>query len=248
MIDIDPPHASIESWRDILIHLAIIVAGILIAIALDQSIEAVHHRHEARHARDLLREEMDHNRQILQESLFVFDLHESYLFNDLPVLERARTHTLRPGDKLVLWRPHPVFSDSVWTTLHQNTDAGLLSYDELMRYGGIYGSQNAFNDLQQSSGKALMLAGTVIYNSSADQFDYALAAKATPPDAGYGVHGIALARIAFEDQAPAADKLKRLTPAQIDRLEEAIQQGIYYDDSLRSICFGLQRSYATFPR
>lgn len=248
MIDIEPPHAAMETWRDIVIHLCVIIAGILIAIGLEQAAEAIHRHHEANHARALLRQEMDHNRQVLQQALFVFDLHESYLFNDLPVLERARTHTLLPNDKLVLWRPHPVFSDSAWTTIHENTDAGLLTYDELGRYGAIYGTQNRFNEIQKISDTNLMLAGTAFYRSSADRFDYARAAKVAPPDAGYGVHGIALARAALEDQAPTADKLKRLTPAQIDRLEQAIQEGIYYDDSEHSLSSSLQHAYSTFPQ
>ena len=42
MIDVHPaPHAA-HSWRDFLIHIAAITIGLLLALALEQSVEAVH--------------------------------------------------------------------------------------------------------------------------------------------------------------------------------------------------------------
>src|SRR6185312_3285273 len=69
MIDIHAPHESIHSWRDILLHLAIVVAGILIAIGLEQSVEYLHHRQQRS---DLIR-------QLRAESE-----------DDLPIFDRDR--------------------------------------------------------------------------------------------------------------------------------------------------------------
>ena len=45
-MEVHPPDHAIHSWRDFIIHIATIVVGLLIAIGLEQSVEAL---------RDLLR-------------------------------------------------------------------------------------------------------------------------------------------------------------------------------------------------
>jgi hypothetical protein len=54
MLDIHPAHHAASSWRDFFIHIATISVGLLIAIGLEQSVEALHRHHE----RDLLTQEM----------------------------------------------------------------------------------------------------------------------------------------------------------------------------------------------
>ena len=40
MLDVHPPHNPTHTWRDFFIHIATIVIGLLIAIGLEQSVEA----------------------------------------------------------------------------------------------------------------------------------------------------------------------------------------------------------------
>jgi hypothetical protein len=54
MLEIHPPHQLVHTWRDFLIHISTIVVGLLIAVALEQTIEALHHRNQ----RSKLEEEM----------------------------------------------------------------------------------------------------------------------------------------------------------------------------------------------
>lgn len=46
MLDVHAPHQVIHTWNDFFIHIATIVVGLLIAVGLEQSIEAIHHRHQ----------------------------------------------------------------------------------------------------------------------------------------------------------------------------------------------------------
>ena len=46
MLDVHPPHHAANTWRDFLIHIATIVIGLLIAVGLEQTVEAIHHRHQ----------------------------------------------------------------------------------------------------------------------------------------------------------------------------------------------------------
>jgi len=44
MLDVHAPHQLVHTWKDFFIHIATIVIGLLIAVVLEQSIEALHHR------------------------------------------------------------------------------------------------------------------------------------------------------------------------------------------------------------
>jgi hypothetical protein len=66
MLDVHAPDATVHTWRDFFIHIATITIGLLIAIALEQCVEYLHHVHQ-RHdlQRDLL-DEAKRNRDILR--------------------------------------------------------------------------------------------------------------------------------------------------------------------------------------
>ena len=46
MLEAHAPHGDIQSWRGFLVHIGAIVIGLLIAVALEQSVELLHHRHQ----------------------------------------------------------------------------------------------------------------------------------------------------------------------------------------------------------
>lgn len=43
MLEVHPPHAPTRSWKEFLVHIAAIAVGLLLAIGLEQAVEAVHH-------------------------------------------------------------------------------------------------------------------------------------------------------------------------------------------------------------
>ena len=59
MLDVHPPHEAAHTWKDFFIHIATICVGLLIAIGLEQTVEAIHHHHE----REFLKEQMLHEAQ-----------------------------------------------------------------------------------------------------------------------------------------------------------------------------------------
>src|ERR1700732_252259 len=46
MHDMHAPHQVVHTWKDFCIHSATIAVGLLLAVALEQSIEALHHRNQ----------------------------------------------------------------------------------------------------------------------------------------------------------------------------------------------------------
>lgn len=46
MLEVHPPHQPVHTWKDFLIHIGAIAIGLLLALALEQTVEAVHHAHQ----------------------------------------------------------------------------------------------------------------------------------------------------------------------------------------------------------
>lgn len=60
-----PPHHAVNTWHDFFIHIATIVVGLLIAISLEQTVEAIHHRNLAGEARENIQREIEDNIRIV---------------------------------------------------------------------------------------------------------------------------------------------------------------------------------------
>jgi len=66
MLDVHAPHHA-STWRDFFIHITTICVGLLIAVGLEQTVEAVHHHHQ----RERLLLSLDHDtRATLQDADF----------------------------------------------------------------------------------------------------------------------------------------------------------------------------------
>ena len=243
VLDVHPAHHAATTWRDFFVHIATIVLGLLIAVGLEQTVEHFHHREQARHARETLSKEMEVNRKRLIDDLYVLRMNQGYLFADIPVIQRARAHKLAAGDRIVVWYPYRVLVDSAWQTAQESGSAALLDPDELRRFGSLYVSQQYFNTRLMDNSNALLRAVTVFYRSAADGFNYEQARLHHPQSDAWGGKGEAAARETVENQAPGPERISLLTPAQLDRLEQSIQEGIYEDDQLINVCLDLQSYY-----
>jgi hypothetical protein len=246
MLDVHPPHETVHTWKDFFIHIATIVIGLLIAVGLEQMVEYLHHRELAKHAREMMAEERELNRQANRKNLFSLKMHEDYLFRNLPVLARIGPHTLGADDRIVLWTPGIVLKGVAWKSAQQSGAAAYLSNDELFRYDLIYSLQDYYNSAGLEAQDNILRAATVFYNSSVDRFDYAKAAREAPSDDAFGIHGEAAARRAFLDQAAGPEKLYLLTTAEVDELRKEIRRGIYDDETLSNACEALESAYDGF--
>jgi len=65
MLDVHPPHSPSHTWKDFFIHVGTICVGLLIAVGLEQSVEAIH-RHRQRE--ELLAALSGETQQILLDS------------------------------------------------------------------------------------------------------------------------------------------------------------------------------------
>jgi len=129
MLDVHAPHESIHTWKDFLIHIATIVVGLLIAIGLEQTVEAIHHSNERRQLIREMREEAEHNVETLR-----FDIQSAraakrwtgaaiLLLQQAPVVSGSITVTL-PAGIAVIEGHQP--SRAVWDIAKSNGKAGLI--------------------------------------------------------------------------------------------------------------------------
>ena len=70
-MEIHAPHQPITSWRDVVVHLAIVTVGILIALGLETLVELKQHRDMGIEARENITHELQDNKRELDDFLKV---------------------------------------------------------------------------------------------------------------------------------------------------------------------------------
>ena len=142
MLDVHPPHAPTHTWKDFFIHIATIVVGLLIAVGLEQAVEAIHHRRQVAETREALR--FEHEQNLLRYRLMSreFKRQKNALEGNLAALLYLRQH---PGATAVQL-PQPIlwhiftqrFNDSAWQGAQHSGITALMPSDELTRLAGLY--------------------------------------------------------------------------------------------------------------
>ena len=139
MLDVHPPHEAAHTWKDFFLHIATIVIGLLIAVGLEQTVEAVHRHRERTELRHALHEE---SRKIL---------------NDCNVTRTVLTGrdsgiSFRMEElRAILWKSHPANSKEpasgpyilerpdvpIWRTARTSGLAPLLTPEEIGAYSEV---------------------------------------------------------------------------------------------------------------
>ena len=138
MLDVHPPHQAAHTWRDFFIHIATICVGLLIAIGLEQTVEALHHRHQARELRESLAKETD---QIIKDSVAADNgLRVGYEWGTKAArqISDAGLHNqpmgpLPPAND----GQYPIAADPVYRAAKASGQLSLLSRDEVQAYSEV---------------------------------------------------------------------------------------------------------------
>jgi hypothetical protein len=242
MLDVHAPHESVHGWKDFFVHIATIVIGLLIAIGLEQTVEFLHHRHQAREGLELLRREANANSEALEFNARVLALTQPQHRADIGVIQRLRTGVPRPGDRLIFVRPSMELSSSAWKVVHESNAAAYIPREPMALYDEIYADQQFINDDARSTYVELQRA-TAALNTEQDDQDSAGEDKVQTE-----VNNQTLSNAAAFDAAMAklsgAQDLSRLTPLKIDRLEQGFQQAVTGDRRLHRLYVALGNLYS----
>lgn len=134
MLDVDPPHHAISSWRDFFIHIATIVVGLLIAIGLQQTVESIHDHHELNATRQALVHEQQSNDKAWADNEGDWRGTFVELKNNLAVLEYIKHHpgtpqTALPGE--LRWIQSPFeWNHAAWDAAQRKGIVQRMSIEE----------------------------------------------------------------------------------------------------------------------
>jgi hypothetical protein len=140
MLDVHPPHHPTHTWRDFFIHIATIIVGLLIAIGLEQTVEALHRAHERRVLQTALVHESE---QILHDTANVEQgetIHMQWLrLYESQISDAARAHRpLHPPPPrpaaVVTW---DVPNNPIYTAAKSSGKLDLLSDEDVVAYGEL---------------------------------------------------------------------------------------------------------------
>ena len=97
MLDVHASHESIHTWKGFFIHIAAIACGLLLALALEKTVEYLHQRHLLSEARSELAAELEHNRGAWQKNAAEVPRIQRELEVNLRVVHALRSHALPDG-------------------------------------------------------------------------------------------------------------------------------------------------------
>jgi hypothetical protein len=79
MLDVHPAHHAASTWKDFFIHIATISVGLLIAVGLEQTVEAFHHYHQRNELAEQMRSEAKRNLNVIDQTLATLHTQTAYV-------------------------------------------------------------------------------------------------------------------------------------------------------------------------
>jgi hypothetical protein len=157
MIDIHPPHHSVSTRREFFVHLFIVVLGILIAIGLEQTVEAIHHAQERRALIESFHRECADNLKVFDRDLALVHQNIAWERTSLAALRNAKP---QGGAITVTMASGPngggpnggmhAPSRSVWSVAKSSGKVELLPENLAEVFDRVDGEGEHFNDLVQT--------------------------------------------------------------------------------------------------
>ncbi|MES2392297.1 MAG: hypothetical protein V4555_11695 [Acidobacteriota bacterium] len=136
MLDVHPPHEATHSWTDFFIHIATIVVGLILAVGLEQSVEAVHHHHQRRELEQALY--ADTEKAVRESAIAAADNQQLIHYLDVRIAQvEAALDSNHPPTALL---PRPVITDydspddPTWKAAKSSGLTELFSPDDIKAY------------------------------------------------------------------------------------------------------------------
>ncbi len=153
MLDVHAPDHNIHGVRDFVVHLLTITVGLLIALALEAGVEAMHHRHQRKEAEAMIRQEITDNRKYVVDNangLKAEIAGMTTVLNTLDVLSAGQGHTLakaelKEGDLHFSEGP---MQDSAWRTASSTGALSYMDYAEVEKFSGAYKEQDQLEAME----------------------------------------------------------------------------------------------------
>ena len=181
MLDVHAPEHEIHGFRDFFLHLFTITIGLLIALSLEASVEALHHRHQREEAETLIRREIQNNLDSLHAGQPGAMAELRQMTTVLKTLE-ARAQS-KPGalhDSDFIFHEAP-FQDAAWRTASSTGALSYMDYGEVERFSDAYKEQALLQTMEeQALDDYLQLMPVVAHSGNAGVVSPEIAKEAIP--------------------------------------------------------------------
>ena len=97
MLEAHAPHEPVHTWKSFFIHIATIVVGLLIAVGLEQAVEAIHHREQRAQLEEQMRQAFANDVQFIQTNVANLGAFRGYLTDLLAALAARRGAKAAPA-------------------------------------------------------------------------------------------------------------------------------------------------------
>lgn len=148
MIDVHAPEHRISGTRDFFVHLFTITCGLLIALGLEASVEAMHHRHQREEAERMIRQEIQDNRADVVKMQGTLKDEIGDLVNVLGFIDARLAHQPTDASKLRLRYSEGPLKDAAWRTAAATGVVAYMDYETAEKYAECYKQQEEFERLE----------------------------------------------------------------------------------------------------
>ncbi len=151
MLDVHAPDHTVHNVRDFVIHLLTITVGLLIALGLEASVEAMHHRHQRQEADATIRQEIRQNRDDLVKVQAVIKTEIKNMVGVLDFVEARSKGQPAAAAGLTLNFSEGPLQDAAWRTAASTGVMSYMDYAQVEKYAVAYKEQDQFEVMQQQT-------------------------------------------------------------------------------------------------
>ena len=157
-MEIHPPHGSIHSWKDFLIQLGTITAGVLIALSLEGVRETIHDRALVGEARENIKREIADNKREIDNEIAHMDERGKKIDTTLRFANDLLKTKHTEVKEIELRLTFPSLSAASWQTAERTGALAHMNYAEVQKYASIYNFQEFLTQQYSRSLDALAAA------------------------------------------------------------------------------------------
>lgn len=151
MIEVHPPEGPIHSRKEFLLHIVTITIGLLIALALENAAEWVHHVHQRHEADANIAAELRDNEKNLNDVLLEAPKENQNLVRAVHFLNDRIANKKSDVSDISLGLHIASLRDASWQTANANQSLSYMEYGHVKRYAAAYALQAQFQELQKDT-------------------------------------------------------------------------------------------------
>jgi hypothetical protein len=167
-VEIHPPHGAAHTWKDFLIQLGTITAGVLIALSFEGARESIHDRALVREARENIHREIADNKRELDGEIASLPGRAKRLDAALQFANRRLKNQPREVQQLELRLEFPTLSAASWQTAERTGALAHMDYADVQKYAALYAFQELLTTQHRRALDSLSVAIGIITSTEDD--------------------------------------------------------------------------------